>query len=201
MAKNCCTICKTENKRDKPIRLIPTVSPFSGCLFPTAAYGTATSHRQINIESYAHQKAANKPANAHSPRQPENISNSFRLPLPVGCAASLRTRFASQSSPTRIADKILAIKDFNEDGYLDIIAASPAPMASAYTSGTIYVYDPKLEKFSESGGIIQQGSINITRLGCISVEYPYSTRPDTEIITDFYCWKNGKWKPVNLKQP
>ena len=50
----------------------------------------------------------------------------------------------------RIASKILVIEDFNGDGYLDIIAASPAPMASAYTSGTIYVYDPKLEKFSEN---------------------------------------------------
>ena len=137
MAKNCCTICKTENKRDKPIRLIPTVSPFSGCLFPTAAYGAATTRRQINIESYAHQKAANKPANAHSPRQPDN---SFRLPLPVGRAALLRTRFASQSSPTRIADKILAIKDFNGDGYLDIIAASPAPMASAYIQAVLFMY-------------------------------------------------------------
>ena len=99
----------------------------------------------------------------------------------------------------RIADKILAIEDFNGDGYLDIIAAAPAPMGSAYTSGTIYVYDPKFEKFSESKGIIQQGTIDTPLRGCISVQYPLSTRPDTEIITDFYCWKNSEWKPVNLK--
>ena len=99
----------------------------------------------------------------------------------------------------RIADKILAIKDFNGDGYLDIIAAAPAPMGSAYTSGTIYVYDPKFEKFSESKGIIQQGTIDTPLRGCISVQYPLSTRPDMEIMTDFYCWKNGEWKPVNLK--
>ena len=74
-------------------------------------------------------------------------------------------------------------------------------MGSAYTSGTIYVYDPKFEKFSESKGIIQQGTIDTPLRGCISVQYPFSTRPDTEIMTDFYCWKNGKWKPVNLKQP
>ena len=98
----------------------------------------------------------------------------------------------------RIADKILAIKDFNGDGYLDIIAAAPAPMGSAYTSGTIYVYDPKFEKFSESKGIIQQGTIDTPLRGCISVQYPFSTRPDTEIMTDFYCWKNGKWKPVKI---
>lgn len=99
----------------------------------------------------------------------------------------------------RIADKILAIEDFNGDGYLDIIAAAPAPMGSAYTSGTIYVYDPKFEKFSESKGIIQQGTIDTPLRGCISVQYPLSTRPDMEIMTDFYCWKNGEWKPINLK--
>ena len=76
-------------------------------------------------------------------------------------------------------------------------------MGSAYTSGTIYVYDPKFEKFSESKGIIQQGTIDTPLRGCISVQYPLSTRPDMEIMTDFYCWKNGKWEPVNLelKQP
>ena len=101
----------------------------------------------------------------------------------------------------RIANKILAIKDINGDGYLDIMAASPAPMSSGYISDTIYVYRPAFQNFSESEGIIQQGTVDTPLRGCISVQYPFSTRPDTEIMTDFYCWKNGKWKPVNLKQP
>ena len=96
----------------------------------------------------------------------------------------------------RIADKILAIEDFNGDGYLDIIAAAPAPMGSAYTSGTIYVYDPKFEKFSESKGIIQQGTIDTPLRGCISVQYPFSTRPDTEIMTGFFI--AGKMANGNL---
>ena len=100
---------------------------------------------------------------------------------------------------SRIANNLLTIEDFNGDGYLDIMAANLAPMTSAYINGTIYIYQPEFKKFKESEGIIQQGIINITKLGCISVEYPFSTRPDTEIMTDFYCWKNGKWKPVNLK--
>ena len=98
---------------------------------------------------------------------------------------------------SRIANNLLTIEDFNGDGYLDIMAANLAPMTSAYINGTIYVYQPEFKKFKESEGIIQQGIINITKLGCISVEYPFSTRPDTEILTDFYCWKNGKWNPVN----
>ena len=101
----------------------------------------------------------------------------------------------------RLANKILAIEDVNGDGYLDILAAHLPPMTSSYISSIIYVYDPEFKKFSESEGIIQQGIIDTPLRGCISVKYPFSTRPDTEIITDFYCWKNGKWKPVNLKQP
>ena len=101
----------------------------------------------------------------------------------------------------RLANKILAIEDVNGDGYLDILAAHLPPMTSSYISSIIYVYDPEFKKFSESEGIIQQGTIDTPLRGCISVQYPFSTRPDTEIITDLYCWKNGKWKPVNLKQP
>ena len=99
----------------------------------------------------------------------------------------------------RIANKILAIEDVNGDGYLDILAAHLPPMTSAYVSSIIYVYKPEFKNFSESEGIIQRGTIDTPLRGCISVQYPLSTRPDTEIMTDFYCWKNGKWKPVNLK--
>ena len=101
----------------------------------------------------------------------------------------------------RIANKILAIEDVNGDGYLDILAAHLPPMTSVYVSSIIYVYKPEFKNFSESEGIVQRGTIDTPLRGCISVQYPFSTRPDTEIMTDFYCWKNGEWKPVNLKQP
>ena len=99
----------------------------------------------------------------------------------------------------RIANKILAIEDVNGDGYLDILAAHLPPMTSVYVSSIIYVYKPEFKNFSESEGIIQRGIIDTPLRGCISVQYPFSTRPDMEIMTDFYCWKNGEWKLVNLK--
>lgn len=99
----------------------------------------------------------------------------------------------------RIASKILVIEDFNGDGYLDIMAANLPIAQSGYLASTIYVYKPEFKNFSESEGIIQQGTIDTPKPGCISVEYPHPNNFET--ITDFYCWKNGKWKPVNLKQP
>ena len=99
----------------------------------------------------------------------------------------------------RIASKILVIEDFNGDGYLDIMAANLPIAQSGYLASTIYVYKPEFKNFSESEGIIQQGTIDTPKPGCISVEYPHPN--NFEKITDFYCWKNGKWKPVNLKRP
>ena len=95
----------------------------------------------------------------------------------------------------RIASKILVIEDFNGDGYLDIMAANLPIAQSGYLASTIYVYRPEFKNFSESEGIIQEGTINTTKPGCISVEYPHPN--NFEKITDFYCWKNGKWNPIN----
>lgn len=82
----------------------------------------------------------------------------------------------------RIANKILAIEDVNGDGYLDILAAHLPPMTSVYVSSIIYVYKPEFKNFSESEGIVQRGTIDTPLRGCISVQYPFSTRPDTEIL-------------------
>ena len=82
----------------------------------------------------------------------------------------------------RIANKILAIEDVNGDGYLDILAAHLPPMTSVYVSSIIYVYKPEFKNFSESEGIVQRGPIDTPLRGCISVQYPFSTRPDTEIL-------------------
>ena len=65
--------------------------------------------------------------------------------------------------------------------------------------GPVITDYPEFKNFSESEGIIQRGIIDTPLRGCISVQYPFSTRPDMEIMTDFYCWKNGEWKLVNLK--
>ena len=82
----------------------------------------------------------------------------------------------------RIANKILAIEDVNGDGYLDILAAHLPPMTSVYVSSIIYVYKPEFKNFSESEGIVQRGTIDTPLRGCISVQYPFSTRPDTGIL-------------------
>jgi lipoprotein len=42
----------------------------------------------------------------------------------------------------RIADRILEIKDFNNDGFLDIKAMDLAPMGSRFLSSEIYLYNP-----------------------------------------------------------
>ena len=99
-------------------------------------------------------------------------------------------------------NKIVTENDYNINRFAKILKNLDYNNFSIQISGKNYIIEiKKFKKFKESEGIIQQGIINITKLGCISVEYPFSTRPDTEIMTDFYCWKNGKWKPVNLKQP
>ena len=61
----------------------------------------------------------------------------------------------------RIANKILAIKDVNGDGYLDIMAASPAPMSSGYISDTIlFMYiDQHFKIFQKARASYNKGQL------------------------------------------
>ena len=94
----------------------------------------------------------------------------------------------------RIADEILEIKDFNNDGFLDIKAMDMAPMGSRFLSSTIYLYNPEFKNFEEGEGITQIGELTVTKPGCIDIESPY---PSVHVTTiDSYCWKNGKWKLI-----
>ena len=94
----------------------------------------------------------------------------------------------------RIADRILEIKDFNNDGFLDIKAMDLAPMGSRFLSSTIYLYNPEFKNFKEGEGITQAGELTVTKPGCIDIESPY---PSVYVTTiDSYCWKNGKWKLI-----
>ena len=94
----------------------------------------------------------------------------------------------------RIASEILEIKDFNNDGFLDIKAMDLAPMGSRFLSSAIYLYNPEFKNFKEGEGITQIGEATVTKPGCINIESPYPSVHETTI--DSYCWKNGKWKLI-----
>lgn len=94
----------------------------------------------------------------------------------------------------RIASRILEIKDFNNDGFLDIKAMYAAPKASSFLSSAIYLYNPEFKNFEEGEGITQAGELTVTKPGCIDIESPY---PSVHVTTiDSYCWENGKWKLI-----
>ena len=98
----------------------------------------------------------------------------------------------------RIASEILEIKDFNNDGFLDIKAMDLAPMGSRFLSSAIYLYNPEFKNFKEGEGITQAGELTVTKPGCIDIESPYPSVRETTINS--YCWKNGKWKLIKAQK-
>lgn len=95
------------------------------------------------------------------------------------------------SRPPFATNDLLDIRDYNADGYPDILARTLPVGASAITGGSLYVFHPDSRAFIESDGIDQEGDIAIEPNGCVSVEY----RSDAmNYRKDHYCWRSGRWE-------
>lgn len=95
------------------------------------------------------------------------------------------------SRPPFTTKDLLDIRDYNADGYPDILARTLPVGASAITGGLLYIFRPDSRTFVESKGIDQEGDITIEPNGCISVEY----RSDAmNYSKDHYCWKTDRWE-------
>lgn len=93
--------------------------------------------------------------------------------------------------PPITAKELLEVRDYNADGYADILASTLPVGGSAITGAMLYIFDPVSRKFVESEGIDQEGEIAVEPDGCISVEY----RSDAmDYSKDHYCWKENRWE-------
>lgn len=95
------------------------------------------------------------------------------------------------SRPPFTTKDLLDIRDYNADGYPDILARTLPVGASAMTGGLLYLFHADSRTFVESPGIDQEGDIAVESNGCISVEY----RSDAmNYSKDHYCWKSDRWE-------
>lgn len=87
--------------------------------------------------------------------------------------------------------ELLDIRDYNADGYPDILARTLPVAASAISGGVLYMFVPATRKFVEADGIEQEGDVALESKGCISVQY----RGDAmNYRKDHYCWETSRWK-------
>ncbi|WP_416191092.1 hypothetical protein [Neisseria sp. CCUG12390] len=87
---------------------------------------------------------------------------------------------------------LLKVEDFNNDGYLDILASSLYP--SLQIVDTLYIFDPKSQKFLEKmDNILYEGTISIIRPGCIKINYIVRNGINY-LEPEIFCWVVNKWK-------
>ena len=96
----------------------------------------------------------------------------------------------SMSNPPLTAEKLIQVKDLNNDGYPDIILWGFPVAASAISGNELYMFNPKTKQFEESEDITQLGEIHANGKKCIYVDYRKNAM---EYAQDHYCWRNGKW--------
>ena len=92
---------------------------------------------------------------------------------------------------------LVNIQDYNGDGHPDIAVR----IVGAYTQSAdeLYLFNPATRQFQtppDGQGIAIDGNVEVIRKGCIRVEYKSSIMDYDE---EDYCWKNGGWEMLRLK--
>ena len=96
----------------------------------------------------------------------------------------------------KISD-LVNIQDYNGDGHPDIAVR----IVGAYTQSAdeLYLFNPATRQFKtppDGQNIAIVGNVEVIRKGCIRVEYKSSIMDYDE---EDYCWKNGGWEMLRLK--
>ena len=92
---------------------------------------------------------------------------------------------------------LVNIQDYNGDGHPDIAVR----IVGAYTQSAdeLYLFNPATRQFQTPPplqGFAIVGNVEVIRKGCIRVEYKSSIMDYDE---EDYCWKNGGWEMLRLK--
>ena len=92
--------------------------------------------------------------------------------------------------PPYTASELVKLDDYSGDGWPDILARGLSAGASALTSESIYVYDPKSGRFLDRELFENEGQVEKAGKGCIDVEHRNSD--NMTYSKDRYCWA-GHW--------
>ena len=90
---------------------------------------------------------------------------------------------------------LVNIQDYNGDGHPDIAVRIIGTYADS--ADELHLFNPATRQFqTPPDGQGFTGNVEVIRKGCIRVEYKSSIRDYDE---DDYCWKNGDWEMLRLK--
>ena len=92
---------------------------------------------------------------------------------------------------------LVNIQDYNGDGHPDIAVRGIGTYADS--ADELYLFNPATRQFQTPPplqGFAIVGNVEVIRKGCIRVEYKSSIMDYDE---DDYCWKNGGWEMLRLK--
>ena len=90
---------------------------------------------------------------------------------------------------------LVNIQDYNGDGHPDIAVRVVGTYSQS--ADELYLFNPATRQFqTPPDGQGFTGNVEVIRKGCIRVEYKSSIRDYDE---EDYCWKNGDWEMLRLK--